>query len=250
MKPQIGLPASPGPGWALYSYLLRNLAIERPEHAWSTDITHVPMACGFVYLTAVMNWFSRYLLAWRLSLTLDAAFCVEVLAAALAVATPGIFNTDQGSQFSSSAFTGRLAETGFVISMDGRGRALHNVFVERLWRSLKCEEIYPRSYKAVWEDEAGIGAWSDFYNHKRLHMALDGRVPTEVHADKSPSRPPNGGRRQTARQWRDGVRKYLRKEALGSKVHTFGSRPATQTKTVTGMANILPPGERSPAGLC
>jgi len=177
-KPRL---SAPGAGHTIYPYLLRNLAIESPDHVWATDITYVPMARGFVYLTAVMDWFSRYVLAWRLSLTLDAAFCVEALAAALAGATPRIFNTDQGSQFTSEAFTGRLSEAGIAISMDGRGRALDNVFVERLWRSLKYEKIYPKSYETVWEAEAGIGAWFEFYNHRRPHMALGGRVPAEVY---------------------------------------------------------------------
>jgi putative transposase len=177
-KPRL---SAPGTGHKIYPYLLRNLAIQGPDHVWSTDITYVPMARGFVYLTAVMDWFSRYVLAWRLSLTLDAAFCVEALGAALARSQPRIFNTDQGSQFTSEAFTGRLAGAGIAISMDGRGRALDNVFVERLWRSLKYEEIYPKCYQTVWEAQAGIGAWFEFYNHQRPHMALGQRVPADVY---------------------------------------------------------------------
>ena len=137
-KPRLSAPAA---GHRIYPYLLRGLAIEGPDHVWATDITCVPMARGFVYLTAIMDWFSRYVLDWQLSLTLDVGFCLEALEAALTRSRPRIFNSDQGSQFTSDAFTGRLAESGIAISMDGRGRALDNVFVERLWRSVKYEEV-------------------------------------------------------------------------------------------------------------
>lgn len=189
-KPRLSAAA---PGHTIHPYLLRGVTIEGPDHVWSTDITYVPMARGFVFLTAVIDWFSRYVLAWRLSLTLDVGFCLEALDAALACARPRIFNSDQGSQFTSQAFTGRLAGEGIAISMDGRGRALDNVFVERLWRSVKYEEIYLKSYGSVWEAETGIGAWFDFYNHERPHLALDGRTPHEVYANQSPPPvPPRG----------------------------------------------------------
>jgi putative transposase len=191
-KPRL---SAPGAGHTIYPYLLRGMKIEAPDHVWSTDITYVPMARGFVYLTAVMDWFSRYVLAWQLSLTLDAGFCLEALEAALARSRPRIFNTDQGRQFTSEAFTGRLRAAGVAISMDGRGRALDNVFVERLWRSVKYEEIYLKSYRTVWEARAGIGAWFDFYNRQRPHMALAGRTPADVYGAASPPlpSPPRGG---------------------------------------------------------
>ena len=173
--------STPAPGHKIYPYLLRGLAIEGPDHVWATDITYVPMARGFVYLAAVMDWFSRCVLAWRLSLTLETAFCLEALNAALGRSRPRIFNSDQGSQFTSEAFTGRLTDAGVAISMDGRGRALDNVFVERLWRSVKYEEIYLKSYETVWEAQTGIGAWFDFYNHERPHLALGGRTPRQVY---------------------------------------------------------------------
>ena len=158
-KPRLSAPAA---GHKIYPYLLRGLAIEGPDHVWATDITYVPMRRGFVYLTAIMDWFSRYVLAWRLSLTLDVEFCLAALEEALSRSRPRIFNSDQGRQFTSAAFTGRLSEAGIAISMDGRGRALDNVFVERLWRSAKYEEVYLKSYETVWEAEDGIGAWFEF----------------------------------------------------------------------------------------
>jgi putative transposase len=177
-KPRLSAPAA---GHTIYPYLLRGLAIEGPDHVWSTDITYVPMARGFVYLTAIMDWFSRYVLAWQLSLTLDVEFCLEALESALLRSRPRIFNSDQGSQFTSAAFTGRLAEAEIAISMDGRGRALDNVFVERLWRSVKYEEVYLKSYASVWEAAAGLGAWFEFYNERRPHLGLDGRTPRQVY---------------------------------------------------------------------
>jgi putative transposase len=174
--------SAPGAGHTIHPYLLRGLRIQGPDHVWATDITYVPLARGFVYLTAVMDWFSRYVLAWRLSLTLDVAFCLEALEAALSRSRPKIFNTDQGSQFTSAAFTGRLAAAGIAISMDGRGRALDNVFIERLWRSVKYEEIYLKGYESVWETQAGVGGWFKFYNNERPHLALGGRTPREVYA--------------------------------------------------------------------
>jgi putative transposase len=173
--------SAPGVGHKIHPYLLRGLTVEGPDHVWATDITYVPMARGFVYLTAVMDWFSRYVLAWRLSLTLDVGFCLEALESALLRSRPKIFNSDQGSQFTSDAFTGRLAAAQIAISMDGRGRALDNVFVERLWRSVKHEEVYLKSYESVWETATGVGGWFQFYNDERPHQGLGGRTPREVY---------------------------------------------------------------------
>lgn len=167
----------------IYPYLLRDLAVERPNQVWCSDITYIPMACGFLYLVVVMDWFSRRVLAWRLSNTMDADFCVEALEDALdRFGRPEIFNTDQGSQFTGVAFTGTLEAHGVAISMDGRGRWLDNVFVERLWRSLKYEEVYLHAYDTVAAARAGIGAWLRFYNEERGHQALGYQTPMAVHA--------------------------------------------------------------------
>lgn len=171
----------PAPGHRIYPYLLRGLAIDRPNQVWAADITYIPMARGFLYLVAIIDWVSRAVLAWRLSNTMDAAFCVEALEAALMrFGTPEIFNTDQGAQFTSAAFTGRLEAAGIAISMDGRGRWLDNVFVERLWRSLKYEEVHLKAYTDGREARAGIDAWIAFYNDRRPHQALGYRTPMEV----------------------------------------------------------------------
>src|SRR5512132_223860 len=168
----------PAPGHKIFPYLLRNLVIERPNHVWAADITYIPIGRGFLYLVAIIDWASRAVLAWRLSNTLDADFCVRALEDALArFGAPEIFNTDQGSQFTSTAFTSVLQRTGVRISMDGRGRWLDNVFIERLWRSLKYEEVYLKSYADGCEARAGIAAWIVFYNATRPHQALDGRAP-------------------------------------------------------------------------
>ena len=169
------------PGHKIYPYLLRGLQIQAPNHVWSTDITYIPLARGFAYLVALMDWFSRCVLSWRLSVSLDVEFCLEALEDALALARPEIFNNDQGSQFTCTAFTGRLLADDIRISMDGRGRALDNVFIERLWRSLKYEDVYPRGYETVAEARAGIGAYLDFYNNERYHQALDYRTPRDVY---------------------------------------------------------------------
>lgn len=171
----------PGAGHKIYPYLLRNVAIERPDQVWSTDITYIPLRHGFLYLVAVMDWFSRYVLSWRLSNTLEGSFCVEALEAALANGRPEIFNSDQGSQFTAAAFTGRLETAGVAISMDGRGRALDNVFVERLWRSVKYEEVYLKDYGDGWEAEESLARYFDFYRHRRVHQALAYRTPAEVY---------------------------------------------------------------------
>jgi len=177
-KPQTSKPA---PGHKIYPYLLRELVIERPNQVWAADITYIPIGRGFLYLVAIMDWASRAVLAWRLSNTLDAEFCVRALEEALArFGTPEIFNTDQGSQFTSSGFTSVLQRTGVRISMDGRGRWLDNVFIERLWRSLKYEEVYLKSYADGREARAGIAAWIVFYNATRPHQGLGGRAPMTV----------------------------------------------------------------------
>ena len=171
----------PAPGHKIFPYLLRGLAIERPNQVWCADITYIPIGRGFLYLVAVMDWASRAVLAWRLSNTMDVSFCVAALEEALArFGRPEIFNTDQGSQFTSAAFTGTLAAAGIRISMDGRGRWMDNVFIERLWRSLKHEDVYLKGYADGREAKAGIGAWFAFYNGRRPHQALGDRTPMAV----------------------------------------------------------------------
>lgn len=164
-----------------YPYLLRDLAIDRPNFVWSADITYVPMRHGFMYLVAVLDWYSRYVLAWQLSNTLDGYFCLDALLQALARGRPEIFNTDQGVQFTAHAFTACLEAATIRISMDGRGRALDNIFIERLWRSVKYEDIYLKDYAAVRDLEAGLADYFHFYNHERLHQSLAYRTPAEVH---------------------------------------------------------------------
>jgi putative transposase len=182
----------PCPEHRIYPYLLRNLAIERPNQVWSADITYVPLRRGFMYLVAVLDWHSRYVLSWELSNTLDSGFCVAALEAALhrtpAQQQPEIFNTDQGAQFTSRAFTGALETAGIAISMDGRGRALDNVFIERLWRTVKYENIYLQGYETAVELERGLASYFDFYRYERLHMALGYRTPWEAYAESRPRR--------------------------------------------------------------
>lgn len=184
--------SAPGAEHRIYPYLLRNLAIERPDQVWSADITYVPLARGFMYLVAVLDWHSRYVLSWELSNTLDSGFCVAALEAALEASParrqPEIFNTDQGAQFTSQAFTGVLASTGIAISMDGRGRALDNVFIERLWRTVKYEDIYLRGYETAVDLERGLASYFEFYCHERLHMALGYRTPWEAYSADRPLR--------------------------------------------------------------
>jgi putative transposase len=175
----------PGAGHKIYPYLLRNVEVLRPDHVWSTDITYVPLRHGFLYLVAVMDWFSRHVLAWRLSNTLEGSFCVEALEEALSLATPEIFNSDQGSQFTAAAFTSRLESCGIAVSMDGRGRAIDNVFIERLWRSVKYEEVYLRDYADGWEAEACLRAYFRFYSHQRIHQSLGYRTPAEIYAQRN-----------------------------------------------------------------
>jgi putative transposase len=179
--------SKPAPGHKIYPYLLRSVAVERPNQAWAMDITYIPMARGFVYLTAVVDWFSRRVLSWRVSITMEVAFCLEAVEEALARhGRPGIFNTDQGSQFTGAAFTGVLLDNAIAISMDGKGSWRDNVFVERLWRSVKYEEVYLRAYDSVGEARASIGRYLDFYNRKRPHSSLDARTPDRAYFDHLP----------------------------------------------------------------
>jgi len=174
--------SKPEPGHKVYPYLLRKLAVTRPNQVWAIDITYVPMARGFVYLVAVVDWFSRRVLAWRLSITMDVGFCIEAVEEAIArYGCPEIFNSDQGSQFTSIAFTKILKDRNIAISMDGRGAWKDNVFVERLWRSIKYEEIYLRAYACVPEARAGIGRYLSFYNAKRPHSSLDRKTPDQAY---------------------------------------------------------------------
>lgn len=174
--------STPAPGHRVYPYLLRDVAVERPGHVWSADITYLPLPSGFMYLAATIDWFSRLVVAWRLSNTLDGSFCQDMLEEALGRGTPEVFNTDQGVQFTAGAWTGRLERAGVAVSMDGRGRCLDNVFVERLWRSVKYEDVYLRGYESVPELERGLAAYFRFYNTERPHQSLDYRTPAEVHA--------------------------------------------------------------------
>jgi putative transposase len=177
-KPRLSLP---GANDTRYPYLLRDLAIERVNQVWSTDITYVPMPHGFLYLVAVIDWHSRFVLSWELSNTLDTSFCVSALEQALAQAHPEIFNTDQGAQFTSQAYIERLQTAQVHISWDGRGRALDNVFVERLWRTVKYEEIYLHDYQSVAEAARGLTQFFRFYNYERLHQSLQYRTPAEIY---------------------------------------------------------------------
>jgi putative transposase len=177
------------PDHRIYPYLLRHVEVVRPNQVWSTDITYIPMRGGFLYLTAILDWYSRYVLAWRLSNSLDGAFCIAALEEALLGGQPEIFNTDQGVQFTSVAFTGCLETRGIAISMDGRGRALDNVFVERLWRTVKYEEVYLKDYDDAWHAEASLSEYFEFYCHERRHQALGKRTPSQAYgASRAKSR--------------------------------------------------------------
>ncbi len=174
--------SKPAPGHKIYPYLLRNLAVTKPNQVWATDITYIPMARGFVYLVAIVDWFTRRVLAWRMSISLNAGFCIEALEEALARwGKPTIFNSDQGSQFTSTAFTAVLLREKIAISMDGKGCWRDNVFVERFWRSVKYEEVYLNAYASVLEARAGIGRYIAFYNAVRPHSALGGRMPDQIY---------------------------------------------------------------------
>jgi putative transposase len=179
--------SKPAPGHKIYPYLLRGLAITQPNQVWAMDISYIPMARGFVYLTAVIDWYSRKVLAWRLSITMDVSFCLEALEEALGkYGKPEIFNTDQGSQFTSVAFTDRLKQEGIAISMDGKGRWADNVFVERFWRSLKYEEVYLHAYETVSAARTGIGRYIDFFNQLRPHSRLNRQTPDQVYFYRLP----------------------------------------------------------------
>jgi putative transposase len=170
----------------VYPYLLRNVVVARPNHVWSADITYIPMLHGFMYLVAIIDWYSRYVVAWELSNTLDGIFCLTALERALQQRQPEIFNTDQGVQFTAMAFTGRLLEAGIRISMDGRGRALDNVFVERLWRTVKYEHVYLHEAETVMQLEKGLAGYFTFYNHERPHQSLSYQTPAQVYAQRAP----------------------------------------------------------------
>jgi putative transposase len=185
-KPRL---SKPHPDHKVYPYLLRGLEITRANHVWATDITFIPMARGFCYLVVIMDWASRKVLAWRLSNTLDASFCTEALEEAIRkFGTPDIFNTDQGSQFTSDAFLGILKSHGIDISMDGRGRWIDNVFVERLWRSVKYEDVYLKAYGSIAEARRGLSEYFEFYNCRRRHQSLDRRTPYDVYWSTLPQK--------------------------------------------------------------
>jgi putative transposase len=167
--------------YKVYPYLLRDLDITQPNQVWSADITYLPMRAGFMYLVAIMDWFSRYVLTWQLSNTLDGHFCLSALRQALQLGRPAIFNTDQGVQFTAVAFTSCLEAAGVCVSMDGRGRVLDNIFVGRLWRTVKYEDLYLKDYATVPDLAAGLHAYFQFYNHERPHQSLGYRTPAEVH---------------------------------------------------------------------
>lgn len=174
--------SKPAPGHKIYPYLLRKLAVTRPNQVWAMDISYIPMARGFVYLCAVVDWFSRKVLSWRLSITMEVDFCIEAVEEALArYGKPEIFNTDQGSQFTSIDFTAVLKKAEIAISMDGKGAWRDNVFVERLWRSIKYEEVYLHAYKTVSEARLGIGGYLTFYNSRRPHSSLDRQTPDQAY---------------------------------------------------------------------
>ena len=173
--------SQPGKGHKIYPYLLRGLDITHRHQVWSADITYIPLSGGFMYLAAVIDWFTRYVLAWQLSNTLDGHFCLDVLNLALTQGKPTIFNTDQGAQFTASAFTSILSDAGVRISMDGKGRALDNIFIERLWRAVKYEEVYLNAYESVSDLTVALERYFHFYNHERLHQSLRYRTPVEVH---------------------------------------------------------------------
>jgi putative transposase len=187
-----------GPGHKIYPYLLRNVEVVRVNQVWSSDITYVPLQSGFMYLTVVLDWYSRYVLSWRLSNTLDGDFCLQALEEALPHGPPEIFNTDQGSQYTAVAFTGRLQAAGVAVSMDSRGRALDNVFVERLWRTVKYENVYLNDYAQPRDLETGLSRYWDFYCHRRKHQSLGKRTPAEVYWEGYAAA--NGARKNFPRQ--------------------------------------------------
>jgi putative transposase len=179
-KPKL---SAAGRGHRIYPYLLRNVCLERPDQVWSTDITYVPLACGFMCLAAILDWFSRYVIAWRLSNTLEGWFCLEMLDEALSRGRPEVFNTDQGVRLTAQAWTGRLESAGVAVRMDGRGRCLDNVSVERLGRAVKYADIYRWRYEAVPQLQRGLGRYLPYYNEERLHQALGYRAPAQVYRE-------------------------------------------------------------------
>lgn len=182
-KPNLSKPGS-GAEQRIYPYLLRGRRIDAIDQVWSTDITFGPMPKGFLYLTAVMDWYSRYVLSWEISVTMETEFCLEALERSLGISQPQIFNTDQGSQFTSLAFRGRLLKQGITISMDGKGGCFDNIWLERLWKSVKYEEIYLKNYGSVDEALVGLARYFDKYNHQRPHQALDYHTPAQIYFDK------------------------------------------------------------------
>lgn len=180
-KPRLSIPSKEN---KIYPYLLNGVSIDRPDQVWGTDITYIRLAHGFMYLVAIMDWFSRYVLSWELSNTLETNFCLKALEGALMLSQPEIFNSDQGSQFTSLEFTDRLQTNGITISMDGRGRVFDNIFVERLWRTVKYEEVYLNHYQTVSEARLGLTKYFQFYNTERLHSSLEYRTPEEVYFRK------------------------------------------------------------------
>jgi putative transposase len=186
----------PGAGHKIYPYLLRKVEVTRPDQVWASDITYVPLRHGFLYLVAVMDWYSRYVLSWRLSNTLTGSFCIEALEDALSRSQPEIFNSDQGSQFTATAFTSKLESGGVAISMDGLGRAIDNVFIERLWRSVKYEEVYLQDYGDGWQAEASLATYFRFYNNERIHQALGYHTPLEIYRDRASSGTPPSDEKQ------------------------------------------------------
>lgn len=176
------------PEHRIYPYQLKDIKIDRKDQVWASDITYIPLYRGFMYLVAIMDWWSRYVLAWQMSTSLEVSFCLEALEMALLAGMPEIFNTDQGSQFTSNIFTGKLNDNNILISMDGRGRCMDNIFIERLWRSLKYENVYLMDYATVSEAIKGINGYFDFYNNHRPHQALNNLTPAEVYFSKNRER--------------------------------------------------------------
>lgn len=204
----------PGACHKIYPYLLSDTKVTRPNQVWSTDITFIPMARGFLYLVVIIDWYSRYVLSWRLSNTLDTGFCIDTLEEALEKGKPDIFNTDQGSQFTSDAFTGILKEHGIRISMNGKGSYNNNLFIERLWRSVKYEEVYLRAYQDAREAKISLGNYFRFYNNQRPHQALEYRVPAEAY----------------------GIPVVTMKESV---VESFSSNPLIKAESALNIAPIL-----------
>jgi putative transposase len=228
-------------GHKIYPYLLRGVAITRPDQVWSTDITYVPLSTGFLYLVAVLDWFSRHVLAWRLSNSLDGSFCLEALEEALRHGQPEIFNTDQGVQFTSKEFTGRLERSGIAISMDGRGRALDNVFVERLWRTVKYEDLYLHGYTDGAECHEGLTKFFRFYSHERPHQALDDRTPWEVYREARQMAKGNGRQLTTTTENGSRAARSRRSGQSAEQKNTTESRGSKVSRPGVGRAPLRDP---------